>query len=149
MDLKVTALLDNIDDKTSTDYASHPDRLYLIGKDGNIAFAGDKGPFGFKPDLLEHAILVETGAKPADAPQTSPAESRPGGRGGPGGRGNIGQMLKMLPVIKALDVDGDGSLSAEETENAVAALKSLDKDKNGKLTEDELRPSRPQGGRRN
>lgn len=41
----------------------------------------------------------------------------------------------------ALDTDGDGELSAKEIENATAALKTLDKDKNGKLTENELRPN--------
>ena len=143
-------MLDNIDDKTSADYASHPDRLYLVGKDGKIAYAGDKGPFGFKPDLLEQAILVETGAQSKSSPQTSsdPRGNQPRGNGQGRGR-RMEQMLKMFPIIKAVDTDGDGSLSKEETENAVAALKSLDKDGNGKLTEDELRPTRPQRGGRN
>ena len=52
-------MLDDIDDTASTAYASLPDRLYLVGKDGEIAFAGDKGPRGFKPDLLPKAIEVE------------------------------------------------------------------------------------------
>ena len=36
--------------------------------------------------------------------------------------------------------NGDGELSAEETANASEALKKLDKNKDGKLTRDELRP---------
>jgi hypothetical protein len=55
------ALLDGVDDKTNHDYAAHPDRLFLVGRDGKIAYAGGKGPFGFKPHELEQAILAETG----------------------------------------------------------------------------------------
>ena len=43
--------------------------------------------------------------------------------------------------MAALDADGNGEISAEEIKGAVAALKKLDKNKDGKLTEDELRPS--------
>jgi len=64
MGLEMPALLDNIDDKTSKDYASLPDRLYLVGKDGKVAYAGDKGPRGFKPDELADAIDQELGNKP-------------------------------------------------------------------------------------
>ena len=58
-DFDLPALLDNMDNKASKAYASLPDRFYLIGKDGKIAFAGDKGPRGLKPDLLEKAIKME------------------------------------------------------------------------------------------
>ena len=69
--------------------------------------------------------------------------------GGPGGPGGPGGMMRMLPIMIALDADKDGEISSSEIENAVAALKSLDKDKDGKLTEEELRPdfsSMPGGG---
>ncbi|MFK7778237.1 MAG: EF-hand domain-containing protein [Gimesia sp.] len=59
-------------------------------------------------------------------------------RGGPGGRPDF---MQMLPVIAALDTNKDGEISKEEIENATASLKKLDKDKNGKLTRDELLPS--------
>ena len=59
MQLKIPALLDNIDDKTSKDYASLPDRLYLVSKTGKIAYAGERGPRGFKPDQLESSIKKE------------------------------------------------------------------------------------------
>ena len=48
--------------------------------------------------------------------------------------------MMMLPIIVALDANKDGEISKEEINNASAALQKLDKDKNGKLTEDELRP---------
>ena len=67
------------------------------------------------------------------------------GRGGPGGRPNF---MLMLPIFITLDVNKDGELSKEEIENATVALQKLDKDKNGKLTEDELRPDFGGFGRR-
>lgn len=42
--------------------------------------------------------------------------------------------------MNALDTNQDGELSANEIENAVAALNGLDKDNNGKLTQDEFGP---------
>jgi Ca2+-binding EF-hand superfamily protein len=50
------------------------------------------------------------------------------------------------PVIAALDTDKDGTISAEELENAVKSLKTLDKNDDGKLTPDELRPPGGPGG---
>jgi len=47
----------------------------------------------------------------------------------------------MFPLMTALDTDQDGEISSEEIDGAVAALKKLDKDNNGKLTQDELAPS--------
>lgn len=60
------------------------------------------------------------------------------GRGGPGGRPS---MMRMFPILVALDADKDGEISKAEIENATVALQKLDKDKNGKLTENELVPS--------
>ncbi len=55
-----------------------------------------------------------------------------------------------MPLVQALDANGDGEISAGEIENAVTALKTLDKDKNGKLTAEEFLPrfrGRGEGGR--
>lgn len=46
----------------------------------------------------------------------------------------------MMPVLAALDADSDGELSASEIENASKALHRLDKNGDGKLTLDEMRP---------
>ena len=55
------ALVDNMDDAVSVSYAAHPDRIYLVGRDGRIAYHGGRGPMGFLPDELEEAILKELG----------------------------------------------------------------------------------------
>lgn len=47
--LSFTAIIDGMDNETEKAYASWPDRLYIIDKDGNIAYKGAKGPGGFRP----------------------------------------------------------------------------------------------------
>ena len=49
-------LVDEIDDGVAVAYQAAPDRLYLVGRDGKIAYAGGRGPFGFSPKELETAI---------------------------------------------------------------------------------------------
>lgn len=73
------------------------------------------------------------------------AMAQEGGRG-PGGRGGFGNFPN--PLFEALDSDGDGVISAEELQNAAAALKKLDRDGDGKLTREEVRPQFGQFGGR-
>jgi len=89
-------------------------------------------------------------------PQGRPPEGRgprDQGFGGPGGRGpgrDFGPP--NIPLLIALDTDKNGEISGDEIENATAALKTLDKNNDGKLTRDELRPrfdGPPRGGREN
>lgn len=53
------------------------------------------------------------------------------------------RKLPPPPVIAALDSDRDGTISAEEMENAPASLKSLDKNDDGELSPEELHPHGP------
>ncbi len=66
------------------------------------------------------------------------------GSGGPRG-GPFDPM--RIPAISALDANADGELSAEEIAGAAESLKKLDKDKDGKVTRDEMRPAMPGRGR--
>ncbi len=51
------------------------------------------------------------------------------------------------PLFLAIDADGDGELSPKEIANAAKGLAKLDRNKDGILTEEEVRPP-PPGGRR-
>jgi hypothetical protein len=55
----IPILLDDVDDAVASAYGGWPDRLYLIDREGRVAFQGEVGPFGFKPDELAHALEVE------------------------------------------------------------------------------------------
>jgi hypothetical protein len=55
----MVALVDGMDNQVNLDYAAAPDRLYLVGQDGNIAYRGGPGPMGFAPDELRGAIEKE------------------------------------------------------------------------------------------
>lgn len=59
--IRIPVLVDGIDNAVASAYGGWPDRLYLIGRDGRIAFQGAEGPFGFKPPELEAAIRAELG----------------------------------------------------------------------------------------
>ncbi len=70
---------------------------------------------------------------------------RPPGGQGSGGQGGPGGMRPPpMPVFEALDLSRDGSLSASEIEKAPKSLLKLDKNHDGRLTEDEMRP-KPMG----
>jgi hypothetical protein len=56
---RIPVLLDDVDDAVALAYGGWPDRLYLIGRDGRVAFQGEVGPFGFKPEELAVAIEAE------------------------------------------------------------------------------------------
>jgi hypothetical protein len=52
----IPTLVDEMDDAVMTAYAAWPDRLYLVGLDGQVVYAGGRGPFGFKPAELKRAM---------------------------------------------------------------------------------------------
>lgn len=72
-----------------------------------------------------------------------------GGRGGPPeGAPDGGFRPPPPPIIAALDVDRDHVLSAEEIKNAPEELSTLDRNKDGKLSEDEFMGPPPGDNRR-
>ena len=82
----------------------------------------------------------EGGAPPP--PPDGPPPSEAGPQGGPGGE----HRRPKPPLEVALDANHDGVIDADEIANASEALKKLDKNGDGKLTQDELRPPRPPCG---
>jgi hypothetical protein len=59
---RLPVAVDGVDDAVALAYGGWPDRLYLIGRDGRIAYQGGEGPFGFEPDGLANAIDTELGS---------------------------------------------------------------------------------------
>jgi hypothetical protein len=92
--------------------------------------------------LSASALIVN--AQDAGGPPDGDRPPHQGPGGGPGGMN--GRRPPPSPLMEALDANHDGIIDADEIANASAALKKLDKNGDGKLTQDELRPKRPQGG---
>ncbi len=59
LDIEIPILLDGIDNDVARAYGALPDRLYLIGRDGRVAYQGERGPQGFKSEELLAAIQAE------------------------------------------------------------------------------------------
>jgi hypothetical protein len=56
LDLDIPCVVDTMDDSVDNLYAGWPERLFVIDRNGTIAYAGERGPFGFKPDETEEAL---------------------------------------------------------------------------------------------
>ncbi len=56
MALEMPAVVDEMDDAVAIAYGAMPERLYLVGADGRIAYKGGMGPMFFRPDEWEQAI---------------------------------------------------------------------------------------------
>jgi len=54
--IEMPALVDEPDNRVERAYTGWPDRLYVVGSDGRVAYKSQAGPFGFKPDGVE-AVL--------------------------------------------------------------------------------------------
>jgi len=100
--------------------------------------------------VIAVALLADgvTAQPPGPGRRPERPGERPGRPGGPDWRGPGRGFVS--PLMRALDADSDGEVSAEEIKNAADALKKLDKNGDGKLTRDEMhpqfgRPGRPGG----
>jgi hypothetical protein len=64
LSLSIPRYLDDMKNATATAFNAMPDRLFVVGIDGKIAYRGARGPRGFKPDKLE-AYLKKAVTLPA------------------------------------------------------------------------------------
>ena len=85
------------------------------------------------------ALLASICIGHAQEVRPAPPEGTPPARRGGGER--EGGARRFNPLLTALDTNSDGTLDDKEIANASAALKKLDKDGDGKLTPEELRPA--------
>lgn len=56
LSLTAPLLLDGMDNAVDRAYGAWPERLYVISREGTIAYQGGKGPFHFDPDELERFL---------------------------------------------------------------------------------------------
>jgi hypothetical protein len=55
-------LLDGMDNDAEEKYISWPDRLYIIGADGKVAYQGGLGPFYFNVDEFDQELSKIVGS---------------------------------------------------------------------------------------
>jgi hypothetical protein len=54
----MTVVVDDIKDPTGSAYSGMPARLYVIDRQGKVAYKSGRGPFGFKPGEMEQALIM-------------------------------------------------------------------------------------------
>ena len=54
--LKIPPLIDDLANSTEIAYTAWPDRIYVLDRDGNIAYKSAPGPFGFKPAEMAETL---------------------------------------------------------------------------------------------
>lgn len=58
LDMPMPVVVDEIDDRVGNAYSGMPDRLYVIDRDGRVAYKGGRGPFQYKPEEMEQALVM-------------------------------------------------------------------------------------------
>jgi outer membrane protein assembly factor BamB len=125
------------------------------GQNPNRGFGGGNRPSAMQTDpvlsTLDKDQSKELSADEIDAAPTallkldknsdgklSEEEVSPAGRGGgPGGRRRGPGIMRMIKALSALDADESGTIEEAEIKNAAVALRKLDENRDGKLTDEE------------
>ena len=50
-EVKISCIIDNMDNSVNEEYLGHPVKVFLVCKDGKLGVAASRGPWGFKPGL--------------------------------------------------------------------------------------------------
>ena len=56
LELNIPLLVDDMENTVANAYSANPDRLFIVNTDGKIAFAGERGPWGFDVDAMVTAL---------------------------------------------------------------------------------------------
>ena len=59
LDVSIPCVMDDMENSTARAYRGWPDRLFVVGTDGRLAYVGDPGPMGFLPREMEQALAEE------------------------------------------------------------------------------------------
>jgi hypothetical protein len=58
LEMTMPLLVDDMYDRVGHVYSGMPDRLYVIDRDGRVAYKGGRGPFGFKVGEMEQSLIM-------------------------------------------------------------------------------------------
>ncbi len=58
LEMNMPVLVDGIDDRVGNAYSGMPDRLYVIDRNGKVAFKSGRGPFWFNPAEMEQSLIM-------------------------------------------------------------------------------------------
>ncbi|MCE9583189.1 MAG: hypothetical protein K8T20_11915 [Planctomycetes bacterium] len=72
-DLTMPCAVDTMENSVDNLYCGFPDRMFVIGGDGKVAYAGKQGPWGFKPEEAEK-VLKDLSAEAQKIAVDSPAQ---------------------------------------------------------------------------
>jgi hypothetical protein len=67
--LTMPMLIDGMDNGANEAYKAHPDRVFLVRKDGRLAVAAARGPRGFAPGLQAAQEWLETFSESGEEPE--------------------------------------------------------------------------------
>ncbi len=54
--IQIPALMDDMNDSVESAYTAWPDRLYVIDREGRVAYKSRPGPYGFDPKGVAEAL---------------------------------------------------------------------------------------------
>ena len=61
--LSIPILIDTMDNATDRLFGAWPERIYVLSREGIVAYQGGKGPYGFDPEAL-HCFLRDSVDRP-------------------------------------------------------------------------------------
>lgn len=121
--LSIPTLADDMNDSANNSYKGWPDRVFLVKKDGTLAVAAKRGPWGFKPGLDAAktwlASFKETGIEPPNKVESADADSRD-----TGSAKTPAQTVKLDPKAAATVV-GTWEMKTEFRGGKIPATMSL------------------------
>ena len=66
LSITMPLVVDDLNDRVGHLYSGMPDRLYVIDRDGKVAYKGGRGPFGFNAGEMEQALVMMLLDEPDD-----------------------------------------------------------------------------------